>query len=469
MTVTSGLTVTLTGAAPVAGKPTGAAAAGAATFAGVIADLQAVLVPAPDGTGAVQADTPAGIDISTNVAAADATATPPLAEEALAAVQADGGVDGEGPQRITRRKRAAKDELPEVPIAAPANAAAVQIVMVQPATVTTAGTVGTGGKSGAAAPVAGRNPEIAQADSQERAEQTEQPDKAATMKPFPQVIAAKGTPAKTPPDIVIPAAFAQTDGGASPGDRNAPQDGQTRSGLIATEGRKGADSAPVSPTAVADIVQNLPPIAQSQVGAVVPGDAIAVRAATDVGATLQSQVIDMGVGGQWIDRVAREITALAQGGGHSRFQLSPPNLGRLQIDVWQGDGGGRVQLLTETDEAAQRLRQDQSSLQADVRLSALSLDRIVIDRAPGAFGASHDQGAQSGAGRQHSDTADRSGNQAGSQAGNQAAAQNGGNGGSAAGQGKAPFRRDVFNDRTQADVQDGRLSGRPDDGHVRYA
>jgi flagellar hook-length control protein FliK len=235
---------------------------------------------------------------------------------------------------------------------------------------------------------------------------------------------------------------------------------------VPSDSRKGADPAPISLTAVTDIVQNLPPLVQSQVGAVVQaGPSAAIGAPADVGATLSGQVIDMGVGGQWIDRVAREIAALAEGNGHSRFQLSPPNLGRLQIDVWQGEGGGRVQLLTETDEAATRLRQDQASLQADARLSALSLDRIVIDRAPGSFGASQDQSSQPGTGRQHH--GGEPANQPGGQAGQQAAAQ--GNGGSAAGQGKAPHRRDVFNDHTQPDAQDGQPSGRADDRHVRYA
>jgi flagellar hook-length control protein FliK len=235
---------------------------------------------------------------------------------------------------------------------------------------------------------------------------------------------------------------------------------------ISYDSRKGAELAPVSLTAVTDIVQNLPPLVQSQVGAAVQaGPSAAIGAPADVGATLSGQVIDMGVGGQWIDRVAREIAALAEGSGHSRFQLSPPNLGRLQIDVWQGEGGGRVQLLTETDEAATRLRQDQASLQADARLSALSLDRIVIDRAPGSFSSSQDQSSQPGTGRQHQ--GGEPANQPGGQAGQQAAAQ--GNGGSAAGQGKASHRRDVFNDHTQPDAQDGQPSGRADDRHVRYA
>lgn len=438
MTVTSAPGITSIGTIQTTGKATGAAAAGVEAFAGVMADLQAAPGPVPDVASLMAAEAPAG-------------------------AQADATVDSEGPQRITRRKRAVKEESLEVPIVAtPAGAAPAQIAIAQPvafaADAPAAGSVVTDGKSPPAAPVGGRTPEITQANPEQCAEQAEQSE-TATVTPLSQATPVKDAPTKTQFEIVAPAGFAQTDGSASPDGRNAPQDGQTRSGHAAAESRKGVVSAPVSLTAIADIVQSLPPIAQSQMGAV-PADAVAVRAATDVGATLAGEVIDMGVGGQWIDRVAREITALAQGSGHSRFQLSPPNLGRLQIDVWQGEGGGRVQLLTETDEAAQRLRQDQASLQADVRLSALSLDRIVIDRAPGAFGASQEQGRSP-----NGDTADRSGSQNSGQTGNQTAAQNGGNGGSA----KVPFRRDVFNDRTQADAPDGRPSGRSDDRHVRYA
>ncbi len=119
-------------------------------------------------------------------------------------------------------------------------------------------------------------------------------------------------------------------------------------------------------------------------------------AAPQLGAILSDQVIDMGVEGQWIDRLAREITQVADGTGHSRFQLSPPNLGRIQVDLWQGEADGRVHLLTETDEAAMRLREGQSTLQADARLAALSLGQVVIERAAGGnLDAQRDPNAQS--------------------------------------------------------------------------
>lgn len=140
-------------------------------------------------------------------------------------------------------------------------------------------------------------------------------------------------------------------------------------------------ATPVSVVAAVPASNVVAPLATPIAEAAVPRIEAAASTAPQVGAVLSDQVIDMGVDGQWIDRLAREITQVAEGTGHSRFQLMPPNLGRIQVDLWQGENGGRVHLLTETDEAASRLRDGQSTLQADARLAALSLGQVVIERA----------------------------------------------------------------------------------------
>jgi hypothetical protein len=221
----------------------------------------------------------------------------------------------------------------------------------------------------------------------------------------------------------------------------------------------------------ADIIQSLPPIAQSRIG--LTGDVASVTTGpVDVGATLQGQVIDMGVGGQWIDRMAKEITALATGTGHSRFQLNPPNLGRIQIDVWQGEGGGRVQLLTETDEAAQRLRAGQSSLQSDARLAALQLNSVTIDRAQsGGFDTPRDQSNQSNQGNQQTGQTGSQGTnqQNANQQNGQQSAQAGMQGGNSNGQGKGSWRRDVLNHQADTVNQQEGTTRRDGDRLVRYA
>jgi hypothetical protein len=279
-----------------------------------------------------------------------------------------------------------------------------------------------------------------------------------------QAQVARGAAVKQPP---VSAATQQVQAADLPDDKSRqtksdPLNGQQE----ATDRIQPPQSASASqPT---DIPQALSPVSQTRVdgGGAVGG--ISGQAPTDVGAVLSGHVIDMSVDGQWIDRMAKEIAAVADGSGHSRFQLSPPNLGRLQIDIWQGDRGASVRMLTETDEAANRLQAGKASLEADARVSALSLNSIVIDRSPGAFGASADSSGQNSP---RHPTAGSFADQAGTQAGS----GNSANGGSQAGNGsnmnqdKAPFRREVFNSSTQQDQQDVRPDIRRDDRGVRYA
>lgn len=126
-----------------------------------------------------------------------------------------------------------------------------------------------------------------------------------------------------------------------------------------------------------DIVQSLPPVVQSQLGPM--GAASAGRVVT-TGDLLGNQVIDMSVSGQWIDRMAREIATVADGSGQARFQLNPPNLGRIQVELWSGGDQTNVRLLTETDEAARRLREGQSALEAHARVASLSLGSVTVEK-----------------------------------------------------------------------------------------
>lgn len=139
------------------------------------------------------------------------------------------------------------------------------------------------------------------------------------------------------------------------------------------------------------IVEALPPVIQSELGV----SSVRAAAGPSTGEVLGDQVIDMGVSGQWIDRMAREIAGLADGTGHSRFTLNPPHLGRLQIDLWREEGATSIRMLTETDEAAQRLQEGRTALQGDARVAALSLASITVEKASGTFDtAPRDQGSQ---------------------------------------------------------------------------
>ncbi|HEX7857512.1 MAG TPA: flagellar hook-length control protein FliK [Sphingobium sp.] len=262
------------------------------------------------------------------------------------------------------------------------------------------------------------------------------------------------------------------------GDANAPtlgSDGQTRS---------TADSISSAGTQFSDILQSLPPIAQSRMGVVADVSPV-VTGPGNVGATLQGQVIDMGVDGQWIDRMAKEITALSEGTGHSRFQLNPPNLGRIQIDIQQGETGGQiVRMTTETEGAAQRLRDGKPALEADARMSALSINSVTIERSSAGFDNSRDPNPQQNAQQnpqqspqRHPQASDQGFGQSsaqtggqGSQAGSQANAQANSQGQqNSNGQGKGPWSRDVLNERAGTAAQDGGSVRRDGDQLVRYA
>ena len=206
------------------------------------------------------------------------------------------------------------------------------------------------------------------------------------------------------------------------------------------------------------IVNALPPVVQSELGA--PVRAVA---GPSTGEALGDQVIDMGVSGQWIDRMAQEIAGLANGSGHSRFTLNPPHLGRLQVDLWQGDGATNVRMLTETDEAAKRLSEGRNALQADARVAALSLGTIVVEKSSAAFDSSaRDQGQRSG-----SDMAGQMQQQADSQA--QARAGQGQAGTQSNGQGSDWMRRATRDEPNDGDASARASAQRTANGHVRFA
>lgn len=104
--------------------------------------------------------------------------------------------------------------------------------------------------------------------------------------------------------------------------------------------------------------------------------------AADTAAVLSEQVIDMGVDGQWIDRMAREIADVAAGTGRATFTLHPQNLGKLQVEILQREEGADVRMITETDAAAAALNQGRHQLQQDARLQAVRINDVQVERAP---------------------------------------------------------------------------------------
>lgn len=100
-----------------------------------------------------------------------------------------------------------------------------------------------------------------------------------------------------------------------------------------------------------------------------------------LGVALSDRVIDMGVGGQWIDDVAREISRLAASDGSASFRMSPPHLGAMRIDVRAvEDAGANIKMTVETDSALNALRAGADLLSGEARHSALRIANLSIEQ-----------------------------------------------------------------------------------------
>lgn len=102
----------------------------------------------------------------------------------------------------------------------------------------------------------------------------------------------------------------------------------------------------------------------------------------DIGGTLATSVVDMGVQGQWIDGLARDIAGLSANGAQGSFQIHSVQLGQVQVDIRQGNDGADVSLTVASDAAVAALRQDSDRLRSDAALSSVRIADIRIDRAP---------------------------------------------------------------------------------------
>ncbi|MEJ7926868.1 hypothetical protein WG908_08895 [Sphingobium sp. AN641] len=114
----------------------------------------------------------------------------------------------------------------------------------------------------------------------------------------------------------------------------------------------------------------------------------------DIGGALAGQAVDMGVQGQWIDGLAREIASLSTNGGQGNFQIRSDQLGPVQVAIRQGPLGADISLTVASAAAEHALRQDSDRLRADAALSAVRVAEVRIERAPAADPARSDPGQQ---------------------------------------------------------------------------
>ncbi|NIJ15493.1 flagellar hook-length control protein FliK [Sphingobium vermicomposti] len=142
-----------------------------------------------------------------------------------------------------------------------------------------------------------------------------------------------------------------------------------------------ATPADITPLATAAA----PPLATSPV-------ATPAVPAVDLSASLGAQVVDMGVSGQWIDGLARDIAGLSANGAQGRFQVNTGHLGAVQVDIRHGADGAAVSLTVASEAAEWALRQDSDRLKLDSALSAVRISEVRIERAPVGESARSDMG-----------------------------------------------------------------------------
>ena len=144
-------------------------------------------------------------------------------------------------------------------------------------------------------------------------------------------------------------------------------------------GGPAAATAPAIPATVPDLTQSAP-------APTAPAPALSVAApatpVADLSASLNTQVVDMGVSGQWIDGLARDIAGLSTHGAQGRFQINADQLGPVQVDIRQGSEGAAVHMTVASEAAEMALRQDSDRLKLDAGLSAVRIAEVKIDRVP---------------------------------------------------------------------------------------
>ena len=123
---------------------------------------------------------------------------------------------------------------------------------------------------------------------------------------------------------------------------------------------------------------SVPQAATPQAASVTP----AAMPTVDLSASLGQQVVDMGVSGQWIDGLARDIAGLSANGAQGRFQINADQLGPIQVDIRQDGDGAAVSLTVASEAAEMALRQDSDRLKLDAGLAAVRIHEVKIERAP---------------------------------------------------------------------------------------
>lgn len=95
--------------------------------------------------------------------------------------------------------------------------------------------------------------------------------------------------------------------------------------------------------------------------------------------SLGQQVIDMGVTGQWLDRISQQIASVSNGQGRGSFRLESDAMGPMRVDLTPGTNGLSVRMSVESEAAAVVLTRDSGRLMQDAQLSAVRIAEVRVD------------------------------------------------------------------------------------------
>jgi len=100
----------------------------------------------------------------------------------------------------------------------------------------------------------------------------------------------------------------------------------------------------------------------------------------DLSGALGRQVVNLGVSGQWIEGISREIASIAANPGHGRFSVASPGLGAVQVEIAPGKSGSRILMQVDSDAAQAALKQESDRLIQDARLASIRIGEVRIER-----------------------------------------------------------------------------------------
>ncbi|MFN3944675.1 MAG: flagellar hook-length control protein FliK [Allosphingosinicella sp.] len=170
---------------------------------------------------------------------------------------------------------------------------------------------------------------------------------------------------------------------------------ETPAGAAAEPARQPAQSSPavqappvLQPQSPPQVQPQQPSPAQLQV-------APAAEAQPSLAERLMETKLDLAKGGEWLDRLARDIARSAANDGMMRFRLNPERLGTLQVELTQGPNGTAIRLTAETEAARAIIAEAQPRLVAEARAQGVRIAETHVD-----LGSGGGTGAEADAQRQ---------------------------------------------------------------------